>query len=75
MKEISIKEIEKFAIGQAEDRAAGTGVTVVLCKEGAYGGLDVRGGGPASREGTLQYPIRWRSRARRGPAEEARPCR
>ena len=57
MKEISIKDIQGFAIGQAEDREGGTGVTVVLCKEGAYGGLDVRGGGPASREGTLLDPL------------------
>ncbi|MBP5749562.1 MAG: P1 family peptidase [Firmicutes bacterium] len=57
MKEISIKEIEGFSIGQAEDREAGTGLTVILCKEGAMGGLDVRGGGPASREGTLLDPM------------------
>jgi L-aminopeptidase/D-esterase-like protein len=57
MKEISIKEIEGFAIGQAENREGGTGVTVVICKEGAPGGLDVRGGGPASRESTLLNPL------------------
>ena len=57
MKEISIKDIQGFAIGQVEDKEGGTGVTVVLCKEGAYGGLDVRGGGPASREGTLLDPL------------------
>ena len=57
MKEISIQDIQGFAIGQAEDREAGTGLTVVLCKEGAMGGLDVRGGGPASREGTLLDPF------------------
>lgn len=57
MKEISIKDIQGFAIGQAENREGGTGVTVVLCKEGAMGGLDVRGGGPASRESTLLDPL------------------
>ena len=57
MKEISIKDIQGFAIGQAENREGGTGITVVLCKEGAAGGLDVRGGGPASRESTLVDPL------------------
>lgn len=53
MKEISIKEIENIKIGQAEDAAAGTGCTVVICEQGAPAGLDVRGGGPASRESEL----------------------
>lgn len=53
MKEISIKEIENIIIGQAEDAAAGTGCTVVICEQGAPAGLDVRGGGPASRESQL----------------------
>jgi L-aminopeptidase/D-esterase-like protein len=57
MKEISIKDIQGFAIGQAENREGGTGITVVLSKEGAAGGLDVRGGGPASRECTLVDPL------------------
>ena len=57
MKEISIKDIRGFDIGQAENREGGTGVTVVLCREGAPGGLDVRGGGPASRESTLLSPL------------------
>ena len=57
MKEISIKDIKGFDIGQAENREGGTGVTVVLCREGAMGGLDVRGGGPASRESTLLDPL------------------
>lgn len=57
MKAISIKDIKGFAIGQVEDRKGGTGITVVLCREGAAGGLDVRGGGPASRESTLLDPL------------------
>lgn len=53
MKEISIKDIENVKIGQAENREAGTGCTVIICEEGAPAGLDVRGGGPVSRESEL----------------------
>lgn len=53
MKEISIKDIENIKIGQAQDADAGTGCTVVICENGAPTGLDVRGGGPASRESQL----------------------
>ena len=57
MKEISINEIEKLKIGQAENREAGTGCTVFICEEGMAAGLDVRGGGPASRESELLKPL------------------
>ena len=51
MKEISITSFDNLQIGQAENAAAGTGCTVFLLgKDGAPAGLDVRGGGPASRE-------------------------
>lgn len=53
MKEISIREIENIRIGQAENAEAGTGCTVIICEKGAPAGLDVRGGGPASRESQL----------------------
>lgn len=53
MTEISIKEIENIRIGQAENIEAGTGCTVIICENGAPTGLDVRGGGPASRESEL----------------------
>lgn len=35
MKEISITDIKGIQIGQAEDEKAGTGCTVILCKEGS----------------------------------------
>ncbi len=57
MKEISIQEIGPVHIGQAEDRDAGTGCTVFLFEEGMHAGLDVRGGGPASRETPLLSPL------------------
>ena len=56
-KEIAISEIGPVRIGQAEDAGAGTGCTVFVCKEGMRAGLDVRGGGPASRESELLSPL------------------
>ena len=56
-KEIKITDIEGLRIGQAENAAAGTGCTVVICDEGMRAGLDVRGGGPASRESQLLNPL------------------
>ncbi len=57
MKEIPITSMEPFRIGQAEDAAAATGCTVILCPQGMRAGLDVRGGGPASRESQLLSPL------------------
>lgn len=57
MKEIQITDINGIQVGQAEDTVAGTGCTVILCKEGATAGVDVRGGGPATRETDLLNPI------------------
>lgn len=56
-KEISIKDIENIKIGNAENKEAGTGCTVIICENGAPTGLDVRGGGPASRESELLKPV------------------
>lgn len=57
MKEISIKDIQNIRIGQVENAAAGTGCTVLICRDGMRAGLDVRGGGPASRESQLLNPL------------------
>lgn len=57
MKEIKISDIKGIQIGQAEDKEGGSGCTVILCKEGAVAGVDVRGGGPATRETDLLNPI------------------
>lgn len=53
MKEISINEIGPIRIGQVENKEAGTGCTVFINDGGMHAGLDVRGGGPASRETPL----------------------
>lgn len=57
MKEIKITDIENIKIGNTEDEKAGTGCTVIICERGAITGLDVRGGGPASRESELTKPF------------------
>ncbi len=57
MKEISVTDITAVTIGQTENREAGTGCTVFVCKDGMRAGLDVRGGGPASRESQLLNPL------------------
>ena len=57
MKEIAITEIGPVRIGQIENREAATGCTVFLSEESMRAGLDVRGGGPASRESELLKPL------------------
>lgn len=42
--------MDKFKIGHAEDLENGTGVTVILCEEGATAGGSVRGNAPGTRE-------------------------
>ena len=56
LQEIAVTSIQNIQIGQAQDDAAATGCTVLLCPAGAAAGLDVRGGGPASRESELLRP-------------------
>ena len=53
MKIISVTDIGDFNLGNAEDSEKGTGCTVIICEKGAVGGVDVRGGGPATRETDL----------------------
>lgn len=53
LKEISINSIEGIKIGHAQDTENATGCSVVLCDEKAICGVDIRGGGPASRETEL----------------------
>lgn len=57
MNVISIRDVAPVHIGQAENKEAGTGCTVFICPEGMSAGLDVRGGGPASRESQILTPL------------------
>ena len=57
MKEINITDIKGIKVGHAQNEEAGTGCTVLICEKGAYAGVDVRGGAPASRETQLLNPV------------------
>ena len=57
MKEIGIMEVGGFRIGHAEDPHAATGCTVLICDQMSPAGVDVRGGGPASRETQILSPV------------------
>ncbi len=46
-----------FEIGHFTDEAARTGCTVVLAPPGSQGGVDVRGGGPGTRETDVIGPL------------------
>ncbi|MDO4804129.1 MAG: P1 family peptidase [Lachnospiraceae bacterium] len=54
---ISIDSIDSVRIGQTENKEAATGCTVIICKDGMCAGLDVRGGGPASRDSQILNPL------------------
>ena len=51
-----ITDVPGILVGQAEDRAAITGVTLVLAEAPAMAAVDVRGGAPGSRETELLRP-------------------
>lgn len=55
--EIPVSDIGPIRIGQVENTEAATGCTVMVCENGMRAGLDVRGGGPASRESQLLNPL------------------
>lgn len=57
MIKIPVSEIEGIRIGQTENAEAGTGLTAFISETGMAAGLDVRGGGPASRESELLKPL------------------
>ncbi len=57
MQEIGIMEVGGFRIGHAQNMEAATGCTVLLCDRMSPAGLDVRGGGPASRESQILSPV------------------
>ncbi len=52
-----ITQVHGIKVGQAENKEAMTGCTVVLCRpEGAIGGVSVRGAAPGTRETDLLKP-------------------
>ena len=60
MNEITLMEMAQaaqFRLGNAQNRTAGTGCTVLIFPKSAPCAVDVRGGGPASRESELLNPM------------------
>jgi len=57
MQSIAIQDIQGFYIGQAQDTDAATGCTVVINKNGAVCGVDVRGGSPGTRDTDALSPV------------------
>ncbi len=53
----AITDISGIRVGHADDQVAMTGCTVILCEEGATGGIDQRGGSPGTRETDLLRPM------------------
>jgi L-aminopeptidase/D-esterase-like protein len=51
-----ITDVPGVRVGQAEDRGLGSGVTVVVFDRAVTGSVDVRGGGPGTRETALLDP-------------------
>ena len=51
-----LTDIDGILVGHWTDAEAGTGCTAVILPPGTCGGVDVRGGGPASRETDLLRP-------------------
>lgn len=53
----ALSDIEGLIVGNYTDMDAACGVTVVICKEGAVAGVDVRGSAPGTRETDLLEPL------------------
>jgi L-aminopeptidase/D-esterase-like protein len=52
-----ITDVPGIRVGHETDLEAATGCTVVLCDQPAIGGVDVRGGSPATRETDVLRPM------------------
>lgn len=57
MKVIEFTDIEGIEVGHAQNLNAATGCTVLICRNGATAGVDVRGGAPGTRETDLLSPV------------------
>lgn len=53
----AITDVHGIEVGHAQDDQALTGCTVILCRDGAVAGVDVRGGAPGTRETDLLNPV------------------
>ena len=57
MERVSISELSDFLIGHAQNYDAMTGCTAIIAPEGAFCGVDVRGGSPGTRDTDALNPI------------------
>ena len=53
----AITDVEGIRVGHADNREAMTGCTVILCEEGAVGGVEIRGSATGTRQIDSLYPI------------------
>jgi L-aminopeptidase/D-esterase-like protein len=53
----AITDVAGIKVGHFTDSRRPTGCTVIICEEGAVGGVDVRGSAPGTRETDLLNPI------------------
>jgi L-aminopeptidase/D-esterase-like protein len=53
----AITDVRGIEVGHAQDEEALTGCTVIICRQGAVAGVDVRGGAPGTRETDLLDPV------------------
>src|SRR4051812_23962481 len=51
-----ITDVAGVRVGHAEDRRLGSGVTAIVFEQPAVAAIDVRGGGPGTRETALLDP-------------------
>ena len=53
----AITDVPGIKVGHFTDLVRATGCTVILCEEGAVGGVDVRGAAPGTRETDILRPL------------------
>ena len=53
----TITDVAGLEAGHYTDQDNATGCTVIICRQGAVGGVDVRGGSPGTRETDLLRPV------------------
>ena len=54
----TLTAVAGLEVGHYTDPGNATGCTAILCRQGAVGGVDVRGGSPGTRETDLLQPMR-----------------
>jgi L-aminopeptidase/D-esterase-like protein len=54
-----ITDVPGLRVGHSTDERVRTGVTVLVCAKGWAAGIDVRGGGPGTRESDARTRSSW----------------